>query len=86
MKNTLLSYDLITKNLSTTHLKKLYGNSQFNSNGSNVNIWASNRLGNSTNFNQLNLANGENTQGLLTTSLLNHSSPRHLNNLEESFF
>lgn len=38
MKNTLLSYDIITKNLSTTHLKKLYGNPQFNSDASNVNI------------------------------------------------
>jgi hypothetical protein len=38
MKNSLLSYDIITKTLSTTHVKKLYGNAQFgaNSTGSNI--------------------------------------------------
>jgi hypothetical protein len=86
MKNTLLSYDIITKNLSTTHVKKLYGNFQFNSNGSNVNIWASNRLGNSTNFTQLNSSKDNQNSNLLTSNLLTQSSLHYLDNLEESFF
>lgn len=86
MKNTLLSYDIITKNLSTTHVKKLYGNFQFNSNGSNVNIWASNRLGQSTNFSQLNSSKGNQDLNLLTSNLLSNSSLHYLDNLEESFF
>ena len=86
MKNTLLSYDIITKNLSTTHVKKLYGNFQFNSNSSNVNIWASNRLGNPTNFSQLNSSKDNQNTKLLTSNLLTHSSLHYLDNLEESFF
>jgi hypothetical protein len=38
MKNSLLSYDIITKTLSTTHVKKLYGNAQFGANSAGSNI------------------------------------------------
>lgn len=86
MKNTLLSYDIITKNLTTTHLKKLYGNAQFNSYSTNSNIWMSNRLNDSTSFNQLNSSLNTKNSSYLDSNLLNSSSLYYLDNIEESFF
>jgi hypothetical protein len=86
MKNTLLSYDLITKASSTTHLKKLYGNSQFNSNITNSNIWVSNHLSQTSNFVKKNTDMLSNSVNMLKMNALNTPSLTHLNNLEESFF
>ena len=86
MKNTLLSYDLVTKTLSTTHLKKLYGNSQFNSNIANTNIWISNHLSQASNFTKTNTNKSLNSVNILKMNALNTSSLTHLGNLEESFF
>lgn len=84
MKNSLLSYDIITKTLSTTHVKKLYGNAQFGANSAGSNIWASNRLGNSSNLQATNNISGS-VANVLNTNMLNKSSLLHLDNLEESF-
>ena len=84
MKNSLLSYDIITKTLSTTHVKKLYGNAQFGANSAGSNIWASNRLGDSSNLQAANNVSSG-VVNALNTNMLNKSSLLHLDNLEESF-
>jgi hypothetical protein len=86
MKNTLLSYDLITKASSTTHLKKLYGNPQFNSNVMNNNIWMSNHLSKSDDFAKSNTGLNSTSLNVLKTNSLNTPTLTNLNNLEESFF
>jgi hypothetical protein len=86
MKNTLLSYDLVTKTLSTTHLKKLYGNSKFNSNSINSNIWMSNHLSQHDKFTKLNSDLNTTSSNILKVNALNTPTLTHLNNLEESFF
>lgn len=86
MKNSLLSYDIITKASSTTHVKKLYGSNQLNSNMSGTNIWASNKLSEYSNPTGLNLDLFKSSGAFTNNTLLNSSSLLHLNNLEESFF
>ena len=86
MKNSLLSYDLITKASTTTHVKKLYGSNQSNSNVSSTNIWASNRLNGYNSFVDSNSSLLKASKDFTSTALLNNTSLLHLNNLEESFF
>jgi hypothetical protein len=86
MKNSLLSYDIFSKNLSTTHVKKLYGNIQFNSNSPNSNIWISNRLNTNSNFFNTSDKNNLQNYNIIKTNLLYKNSLLNLNNLEDSFF
>ena len=85
MKNSLLSYDIINKTLSTTHVKKLYGNPQLNANSTNLNLWVSTKLSSNSAFTKNNsFINNKNFS--LVTNNLNSSNLLNLNNLEESFF
>jgi hypothetical protein len=86
MKNSLLSYDIITKASATTHVKKLYGSNQSNSNISGANIWASNKLSGYDNFTGLDSDRLKSSGAFINNTLLNNPSLLHLNNLEESFF
>ena len=86
MKNSLLSYDIITKASSTTHVKKLYGSNQSNSNVSGTNIWASNKLSGYNNFTGLGSDLLKSSSAFTNNTLLSSSGLLHLNNLEESFF
>ena len=86
MKNSLLSHDLVSKTLSTTHVKKLYGSSELDSNINNKNIWASTKLNSNTNFLQKSYLSDTLTNSQLTGTLINSSNVVNLNNLEESFF
>jgi hypothetical protein len=53
-KNNILSDKLVLQSTSWTTLKKLYGNPLLDKNTSNLNIWYSNKLVNTTNFKKLN--------------------------------
>jgi hypothetical protein len=86
MKNSLLSHDFVTKALSTTHVKKLYGSSELDSGITNKNIWASTKLNSNTNFLQKSHVSDLLTNSQLTSKLINSASITNLNNLEESFF
>lgn len=84
LKNSLLSYEIITKSNTTTHVKKLYGNISLNANIANKNIWASNKLSIGNNTNSLNL--DTNILKTLKTNLIKSQSLSTLNHLEESTF